>query len=110
MLEDAQLVVCRKCRKKVHPSELKRESPNSSSMVCNSCLGRMKEVSSTIEELKSNISNSSEEKKRYYCEECGFKFTRTGRLINNTCPYCSKESVKVVEINLIKEIKDNSFE
>jgi len=99
MLEDTQPVICRKCRKKVHPSELKRESPNSSLMVCNSCISKIREVNDTIETLKNNATSKDDERKKYYCEECGFKFSRAGRLINNVCPYCSKESIKVIDVN-----------
>jgi len=105
MLNDTYLV-CRKCNKKVHPSELRKEDPNSNTLICNSCFNKLKDVSNTLEEIKKEITESKEKKIKYYCQECGFKFTRTSTIINKTCPYCNKEGIKLVNTNLIKELKD----
>ena len=102
---DDILVICRKCNNKVHPSELRKETQNTNVMICNSCFNKAKDVKTSLEEIKKEISNSKEEKIKYYCEACGFKFTRN-RSTNKSCPYCNKDAVKQVDIKLIKEIKD----
>ena len=103
---DDILVVCRKCNKKVHPSELRKENQNSNVMICNPCYTKIKDVSNSIEEIKKEIDSSKEKKIKFYCEACGFKFTRNKNILNKSCPYCSKEAIKQVNVNLIKEIKD----
>jgi predicted Zn-ribbon and HTH transcriptional regulator len=42
---------------------------------------------------------------QYFCEACGFKFARNKENLNKTCPYCSKDKVRQMNLNLIKEIK-----
>ena len=103
---DDIIIVCRKCNKKVHPSELKKETLNSDVMVCSSCFNKAKDVSNSLEELKKEIISSKEEKVKYYCEACGFKFTRNKSIANKSCPYCNKEAVKQVNVKLVKEVKD----
>ena len=103
MLNDA-FVVCRKCNKKVHPSELRKESVVSSVMICSTCYNKAKELSISIAEIKKEAATNS--KAKFYCEACGFKFTRSKTVFSKSCPYCNKESVKQVDVKLIKEIKD----
>lgn len=103
---DDLIVVCRKCNKKVHPSELRKESQISTVMICNSCFNKAKDVSNSIEEIKKEITSSKEEKAKYYCESCGFKFTRNKSINNKSCPYCNKDSIKRADIKIVKEIKD----
>ena len=102
---DDILVICRKCNKKVHPSELRKENQNENVMICNSCFNKAKDVKNTLEEIKEEITSSKGEKIKYYCEACGFKFTRN-KSINKSCPYCNKDAVKQINLKIIKEVKD----
>lgn len=103
---DDLFVVCRKCSKKVHPSELKKENQNSSKLICITCYNKEREISNSLDELKKEVSIAQEEKLKYYCEACGFKFIRNKSILNKSCPYCNKDSIKQVDIKIIKEFKD----
>lgn len=103
---DDIIVVCRKCNKKVHPSELRKEDQNSNVLICTSCYNKAKDVSDSLEEIKKNMTTTLKgEKIKYYCEACGFKFTRN-KSANKSCPYCNKDAVKQVDIKLVREFKD----
>lgn len=99
-------VICRKCKKKVHPSELRKETPGNEIMICNSCFVRQKDVSNSIEQIKKEVETAKEVKVKFYCEACGFKFTRNKSISNKSCPYCNKDSIKQLNVKLIKEVKD----
>ena len=101
---DDIIIVCRKCNKKVHPSELRKENQNSNLLICTSCYNKIKDVNNSLEDIEKEITIKGE-KVKYYCESCGFKFTRN-KVNNKSCPYCNKDSVKQVDLKIIKEVKD----
>ena len=103
---DDLVIVCRKCGKKVHPSELRKENQNSAVMICNSCYSKAKDIDETIEQIKTVKNNNQTGTFQYFCEACGFKFVRNKENLNQTCPYCSKDKVRQMNLNVIKEIKD----
>ncbi|MEK6936651.1 MAG: hypothetical protein AABW58_01115 [Nanoarchaeota archaeon] len=102
---DDLMIICRKCGKKVHPSELRKENQNSDTMICNSCYVKAKDIDATMEQIKTVKPGNIQGVYQYFCEACGFKFTRNKEVFNKSCPYCSKENIRQVNVNIVKEIK-----
>ena len=102
---DDLMIICRKCEKKVHPSELRKENHNSDTMICSSCYNKAKDISETMEQIKTVKLGNINGIFQYVCEACGFKFTRSKEVFNKSCPYCSQEKIKQINVNIVKEIK-----
>lgn len=102
---DDLFIVCRKCGKKAHPSELRKEDLNSEVMICNSCYSKAKDINETMEQISTVKTDTPTGTWQYLCEACGFKFTRNKEIFNKSCPYCSKDKVKQINVNIVKEIK-----
>ena len=102
---DDLFIVCRKCGKKVHPSELRKETQNNDVMICNSCYSKAKDIGETMEQIQTVKSAAGVGRWQYLCESCGFKFARDKEIFNKSCPYCSKDKVKQINVNILKEIK-----
>lgn len=102
---DDLFIVCRKCGKKVHPSELRKENQNSDAMICNSCYSKAKDIDETMEQIKTIKATTGIGRWQYLCEACGFRFIRDKEIFNKSCPYCSKDKIRQVNINIVKEIK-----
>jgi Zn finger protein HypA/HybF involved in hydrogenase expression len=102
-------IKCYKCGNSYTSSEMRYDPDKPERLTCRDCLSKKDKRETTVYD---NKPKEGDQKVKYYCIKCHYKFVRRKSAVVESCPYCGGTNLttKTDADSILKRAEDEEFE